>query len=91
VGICKYKLQQDPMSGAVFAFINRSKTSIKLLLYDGQGLWLMNPGIPSFSKSSPVSIISSSKENSSPDRHAVIFRAIFLLIMGLPWLKLLVS
>jgi len=41
VGICKYKLQQDPMSGAVFAFINRSKTSIKLLLYDGQGLWLM--------------------------------------------------
>lgn len=41
VGICKLKLKQDPMSGAVFAFINRSKTSIKLLVYDGQGLWLM--------------------------------------------------
>lgn len=39
--ICRYKLQQDPLTGTIFVFINRSRTSIKLLVYDGQGLWGM--------------------------------------------------
>lgn len=33
-------LKQEPFSGSVFVFINRSKTAIKLLTYDGQGFWL---------------------------------------------------
>jgi transposase len=28
------------MSGAVFLFINRRRTCLKLLVYDGQGFWL---------------------------------------------------
>jgi transposase len=40
IAICKYKLQQDPFSGVVFVFIGRARTSIKLLMYDGQGFWL---------------------------------------------------
>ncbi len=40
IGICKNTLLQDPFSGTVFTFINRGKTSIKLLVYDGQGFWL---------------------------------------------------
>ncbi len=43
------------------------------------------PGIPSFSKRVLVSRISSSKEKDNPDRQVLIFRAIFLVIMGLPW------
>ncbi len=38
-GICKSVLKHDPFSGAIFGFINRGKTSIKLLVYDGQGFW----------------------------------------------------
>lgn len=38
--LCRQKLEEDPMSGCVFVFRNRSKTAIKLLLYDGQGFWL---------------------------------------------------
>lgn len=38
--LCKLKLSLDPLSGAIFAFCNRSKTSIKFLCYDGQGFWL---------------------------------------------------
>ena len=38
--ICRLKLSLDPLSGAIFAFCNRSKNSIKLLCYDGQGFWL---------------------------------------------------
>jgi transposase len=39
-GLCRLKLRQDPLSGAVFLFINRRRTSLKLLAYDGQGFWM---------------------------------------------------
>ena len=39
-GLCRSKLRQDPMNGAVFLFINRRRTALKLLVYDGQGIWL---------------------------------------------------
>ena len=38
--LCRLKLNQDPMSGALFIFINRPGKSLKLLVYDGQGFWL---------------------------------------------------
>jgi len=39
-GVCKYQLKKDPLSGAMFAFINRSKIALKILVYDGQGFWV---------------------------------------------------
>jgi transposase len=33
-------LGEDPFSGDVFVFRNRRGTSVKLLVYDGQGFWL---------------------------------------------------
>ncbi len=39
-GLCRRTLQQDPMNGCAFVFRNRSGTSIKVLVYDGQGFWL---------------------------------------------------
>ena len=38
--ICSGQLKDDPFSGAVFVFANRSRTAIKVLVYDGQGFWL---------------------------------------------------
>lgn len=40
VSVCKNQLQQDPFSGSVFVFRNRSATALKLIVYDGQGFWL---------------------------------------------------
>lgn len=37
---CRTAFNVDPMNGSVFIFINRSKTSLKVLTYDGQGYWL---------------------------------------------------
>ncbi len=37
---CRQQLNGDPFSGAIFVFRNKSKNSIKLLAYDGQGFWL---------------------------------------------------
>jgi transposase len=39
--VCRSKLNADPFSGAVFLFRNGSGTTIKILVYDGQGFWLM--------------------------------------------------
>ena len=38
--LCRCVIEAEPFSGAVFVFRNRSRTSIKLLMYDGQGFWL---------------------------------------------------
>jgi transposase len=37
----KSLLEQDPFSGHVFVFINRRRTSVKCLCYDGTGLVLV--------------------------------------------------
>jgi len=38
--VCREELHRDPFSGWVFAFRNRRRTAVKLLVYDGQGFWL---------------------------------------------------
>lgn len=40
VGLCRQKLEADPMTGALFVFSSRSRKSIKMLCYDGQGYFL---------------------------------------------------
>ena len=38
--LCRTHLGADPFSGTVFVFRSRAGTSVKLLVYDGQGFWL---------------------------------------------------
>ena len=38
--VCKEALDQDPFGGTVFVFRNRRATTVKILVYDGQGFWL---------------------------------------------------
>jgi transposase len=38
--VCRNILESDPFSGYVFVFMNKKKTAIKILMYDGQGFWL---------------------------------------------------
>lgn len=38
---CRQHLSANPMSGTLYVFINRSKTMIRVLTYDGTGMWLM--------------------------------------------------
>ena len=34
---CRLKIQQNPLDGGIFVFINRSKTMIRLYSFDGHG------------------------------------------------------
>jgi transposase len=38
--LCREKLSEDPFSGCVFVFRNRSRNTVRVLVYDGQGFWL---------------------------------------------------
>ena len=38
--LCQEKLQSDPFSVCLFVFRSRRGTSIRILVYDGQGFWL---------------------------------------------------
>lgn len=38
--VCRQTLADNPLEGAVYVFRNRAGTTLKLLLYDGQGFWL---------------------------------------------------
>jgi len=39
--VCRQRLGANPLEGAVYVFRNRAGTALKLLLYDGQGYWMM--------------------------------------------------
>jgi transposase len=41
IALCRLSLAQDPRSKARFVFINKSKTMVRVLSYDGTGFWLM--------------------------------------------------
>ena len=38
--LCQEKLQADPFSGCLVLFRSRRGTSVRILVYDGQGFWL---------------------------------------------------
>jgi transposase len=40
-GLVGEKLQEDVRSGALFVFINKRHSRLKVLYFDGTGLWLM--------------------------------------------------
>lgn len=39
-GLVREKMELDPLSGDMFLFVNRRRTSCKVLMYDGTGLCL---------------------------------------------------
>jgi transposase len=38
--LARDRLASDPFSGCVFVFRNRRATSVKILVFDGQGFWI---------------------------------------------------
>ena len=35
------QLREDPKSGAVYCFVNKERTRVKLLYWDGTGVWVL--------------------------------------------------
>jgi transposase len=47
VAICQNQLLLDPRDQSVYVFINKAKTMIRALSYDGSGYWLMTKRVSS--------------------------------------------
>ena len=45
--VCQEQLAGDPFSGCLFVFRNRSRTGVKILVYDGRGFWLCHKRLSS--------------------------------------------
>ena len=45
VAFCKRDLESDPRNGSYFVFMNKSRTQIRVLSYDGSGYWLCSKRI----------------------------------------------
>ncbi len=41
IGLCRQKLGENPLLGTLFVFANRRRTSLKMLVYDGNGFYLI--------------------------------------------------
>jgi transposase len=39
-GLVRNALGEDPLSGHLFLFANRDRTGLKVLVFDGSGLWV---------------------------------------------------
>ena len=39
--LVRHQMKEEPMSGHLFAFTNRNRSRIKLLYWDGSGMWLL--------------------------------------------------
>lgn len=45
--VARETLQRDPLSGHVFAFCNARRQRVRLLVWDGTGMWLMTKRLES--------------------------------------------
>jgi transposase len=45
--VCRQELKNDPFSGTVFVFVNKARSALRLLVYDGQGFWLCHKRLSS--------------------------------------------
>jgi transposase len=72
-GMVGTNMGEDPRSGALFVFSNRRHTRIKILYYDGSGLWLLTKRLEKGSFSWPkASQAESAKLKLTPEAFAML-------------------
>ena len=76
-GLARERLGEDPREGALFLFTNRRRNRLKILYFDGTGLWVLNKRLESGAFSWPRA--------SGPQEHKLKLhrRAFALLLDGI--------
>ncbi len=76
-GLCsliEHRFHRDPYTGDLFAFVNRRRTYVKLMVWDGNGFWLLAKRLErgTFEQWQP---------SSDQETHAEIDRAQLLMLL----------
>jgi transposase len=80
------QLGEDPKSGAVFAFTNKERTRLKLLYWDGTGVWVLAKRLERGRFSWPVAGDTRKKLSLAPEALALLVGGVELKHGSLkPW------
>lgn len=80
------KLEEDPKNGAVFAFINKERTRLKLLYWDGTGVWVLAKRLEAGRFSWPAPSEKKNKLSLAPEALALLLGGVELKSAALkPW------
>jgi transposase len=66
------QLGEDPKSGAIFCFINKERTRLKLLYWDGTGVWVLAKRLEEGRFSWPTPAEAKSKLSLTPEALALL-------------------
>jgi transposase len=71
-------LRRDPESGELFVFTNRQRTRIKLLYWDGTGLWVMTKRLEMGTFSWPCGVGTSADIELKPEALTLLLQGVDL-------------
>lgn len=77
-GLVRQRLQADPLSGHLFLFCNRSRTRLKVLFWDGSGLWVCAKRLEKGRFSWPVEVEKGARASISAEELALLLGGIDL-------------
>ncbi len=87
-GLVRDSLGEDPLSGHLFLFTNRQQTRLKLLVFDGSGLWVCAKRLEKGRFAWPVTHPGQSRITLRPGELALLLNGIDLIqVKARPWFR----
>ena len=79
-GLVRDSLAEDPLSGHLFLFTNRQQTRLKVLVFDGSGLWVCSKRLEKGHFAWPVTQPGQSRLTLRPGEIALLLNGIDLTL-----------